>query len=70
MQFHLQKLLSDGLKLASETPQNWKDLVVKTGRVEMLLILTKLIECVGDASALLCLALAALTIEDPSKGQK
>ena len=44
--------------------------MAKTGIVEMLQILMKLTECVGDQSVLLCLSLAALMLESPSTSRQ
>ena len=56
------------MKLAFETPNDWRDLIDSTGsRGEILTLLIRLLDYVGDQSAFLCLTLAALTAESSSR---
>ena len=57
-------MLQNGVKLALETPEDWKELIDSMGsRTEIITLLIKLLDYVGDQSAFLCLTLAALTAE-------
>ena len=56
------------MKLAFETPNDWRDLIDSTGsRAEIVTLLIRLLDYVGDESAFLCLTLARLTAENNSK---
>ena len=52
------------MKLAFETPNDWRELIDSKGsRTEIITLLLKLLDHVGNQSAFLCLTLAALTME-------
>jgi hexokinase len=61
-------MLQNGTKLAFETPNDWRELIDSTGsRSEIIRLLIRLLDYVGDKSAYLCLVLAALTLEKSGK---
>ena len=60
-------MLQTGTKLAFETPNDWRELIDSTeSRSEIITLLIKLLDFVGDQSSFLCLTLAALTLESPA----
>lgn len=57
-------MLQNGTKLAFETPNDWRELIDSTdSRAEIVSLLIKLLDFVGNQSSFLCLTLAALTLE-------
>lgn len=59
-------MLQNGAKLATETPNEWRELIDTTtgGRGEIIRLLVKLLDYVSGPSAILCLTLATLTLCD------
>ena len=60
-------MLQQGTKLALETPDDWRELINSTagGRQETISLLVTLLDYVSNQSAILCLTLAALSLESP-----